>query len=192
MIGPEFADLLTAAQAGSEAAFARLWRDVHPALVRYLRVVSAADADDVAGDVWVSVVRGLAAFEGDEVAWRAWLFATARRRAIDEGRRRSRRPTVQADVPDAYDAPGLDPVDVVLANLGLEEVLRAIRALPAAQAEVLMLRVVGGLPAVAVADLIGSTPGAVRVAAHRALRQLAVELRPAVVTPSGPAPLLPM
>jgi predicted RNA polymerase sigma factor len=33
------------------------------------------------------VVRGLAGFRGDEAAWRAWLFTTARRRAIDRLRR---------------------------------------------------------------------------------------------------------
>ena len=49
-------------------------------------------AEDVAADTWVQVVRGLVGFRGDEQDWRAWLFTTARRRTIDERRRRSRRP----------------------------------------------------------------------------------------------------
>jgi RNA polymerase sigma-70 factor, ECF subfamily len=92
VIGDGFGGVLGAAQGGSEAAFSQLWRDGNPALLRYLRVIVPGAAEDVAADTWVQVVRGLAAFRGDERAWRAWLFTTARRRAIDEGRRRSRRP----------------------------------------------------------------------------------------------------
>jgi len=40
VIGEEFADLLAAAQGGSEAAFSRLWRNANPALLRYLRVIA--------------------------------------------------------------------------------------------------------------------------------------------------------
>ena len=48
-----------------------------------------------------------------------------------------------------------------------------IASLPAEQAEIIMLRVVAGLDAVDVARIVGKTPGAVRVAAHRGLRRLA-------------------
>ena len=75
--------------------FPVLWRDArNPALLRYLRVIAPRPAEDVAADTWVQVVRGLAAFRGDEAACRAWLFTIARHRAIDEGRRRSRLPVV--------------------------------------------------------------------------------------------------
>jgi DNA-directed RNA polymerase specialized sigma24 family protein len=92
VIGDGFAAILAAAQEGSETAFSRLWRDANPALLRYLRVIAPAAAEDIAADTWLQVVRGLAGFRGDEQAWRAWLFTTARRRAVDEGRRRSRGP----------------------------------------------------------------------------------------------------
>jgi len=46
-------------------------------------------------------------------------------------------------------------------------------ALPPLQAEVIMLRVVAGLDTEAVAELLGRSPGAARVAAHRGLRRLA-------------------
>ena len=59
VVGEDFAALLTAAQGGSEQAFSVLWRDANPALLRYLRVVAAEYADDVAAETWVQVVRGL-------------------------------------------------------------------------------------------------------------------------------------
>jgi RNA polymerase sigma-70 factor, ECF subfamily len=45
MIGPSFPTVLAAAQRGEEQAFAVLWRDLHPALLRYLRVAAPAAAE---------------------------------------------------------------------------------------------------------------------------------------------------
>jgi DNA-directed RNA polymerase specialized sigma24 family protein len=92
VIGDDFPGVMAAAQQGSEAAFSVLWRDGHPDLLRYLRVAAPEATEDVASETWVQVCRGLPGFRGDEQAWRAWLFTIARRRAIDEGRRRSRHP----------------------------------------------------------------------------------------------------
>jgi RNA polymerase sigma-70 factor (ECF subfamily) len=74
-----------------------LWRDANPALLRYLRVIAPDAAEDIAAETWLQVVRGLPGFRGDQSDWRAWLFTTARRRAIDETRRRARRPTSPLD-----------------------------------------------------------------------------------------------
>jgi predicted RNA polymerase sigma factor len=95
--GDELAAVLTAAQSGSEAALTLLWRDANPALLRYLRVIAPDAAEDIAAETWLQVVRGLPGFRGDQSDWRAWLFTTARRRAIDETRRRARRPTSPLD-----------------------------------------------------------------------------------------------
>jgi RNA polymerase sigma-70 factor (ECF subfamily) len=48
--------------------------------------------------------------------------------------------------------------------------------LPDKQREILLLRVVVGLSAEETAEAVGSTPGAVRVAQHRALTRLRKEL----------------
>jgi len=177
VIGEEFAAVLAAAQEGSEAAFSVLWRDGNPALLRYLRVAAPDAADDVAAETWVQVIRGLPGFRGDESAWRAWLFTTARRRAIDEGRRRSRHPVASlAEVRRAREPRTEDAAERAMENLGTAAAIAAIVALPPLQAEVILLRVVAGLDTEMVARMVGRTPGAVRVAAHRGLRQLAQAL----------------
>ena len=174
MIGDGFEAVLQAAQGGSEAAFSQLWRDGNPALLRYLRVIVPEAAEDVAADTWMQVVRGLANFRSDERAWRAWLFTTARRRVIDEGRRRSRRPvTPLAEVAPARLPVSADAADVAIERLGTQSALALVAELPALQAEVILLRVVAGLDNEAVARLVGRSPGAVRVAVHRGLRRLA-------------------
>jgi len=51
MLGRDFGGLLRAAQRGDDTAFATLYRDAQPALLRYLRVASdPGTAEDVAAD----------------------------------------------------------------------------------------------------------------------------------------------
>jgi RNA polymerase sigma-70 factor (ECF subfamily) len=174
VIGREFAHVLAAAQGGSELAFSRLWRDSNPVLLRYLRVVAPDAAEDVAAETWLQVVRALARFRGDEQAWRAWLFTTARRRGIDEIRRRARQPqTALEEVPPGSFPLSPDTADLAIEHIDTRSAMALIARLPPYQAEVILLRVVAGLDTETVARLLGRTPGAVRVAAHRGLRRMA-------------------
>jgi len=183
VIGEGFPAVLAAAQQGDEDAFSMLWRDGNPALLRYLKVIAPQSAEDAAAETWVSVVRGLDRFRGDENAWRAWLFTTARRRVVDEGRRRSRRPeSPAAEVVDSHLPEAVDPADQVLENLATRQAIVTVTSLPPLQAEVIMLRVVAGLDTEMVAQMVGRTPGAVRVALHRGLRRLAQIMTEAGVT----------
>jgi RNA polymerase sigma-70 factor (ECF subfamily) len=83
--------------------------------------------------------------------------------------------------------PGRLPVSPDAADLALEQIdtrsaLSLVARLPAHQAEVVLLRVVAGLDNETVARLLGRSPGAVRVAAHRGLRRMAGILAEADVT----------
>jgi RNA polymerase sigma-70 factor (ECF subfamily) len=183
VVGEEFPGVLVAAQGGDEVAFSVLWRDGNPALLRYLRAMAPETAEDVAAETWVQVVRGLAKFRGDESDWRAWLFTTARRRLLDQVRQRRRHPAEPLDeVQSAEEPRAPDTALLALDNLATERAVALVRRLPRQQAEVILLRVVAGLDTEHVATLIGCTPGAVRVAAHRGLRRLAVLLEEAGVT----------
>lgn len=183
VVGEDFAACLTAAQRGSEEAFAVLWRDANPALLRYLRVVAPENAEDIAAETWVQVVRALPRFAGDEGAWRAWLFTTARRRLLDQARLRKRHPAEPLDEISAAEVPRTaDAEQLALENIATEAAMALLSQLPEQQAEVIMLRVVAGLDTEVVADMLGRSPGAVRVAAHRGLKKLAALLSGAGVT----------
>jgi RNA polymerase sigma-70 factor, ECF subfamily len=156
------------------ARVASAYESVHDDLVRYLRAVVGREvAEDVASQVWVEVVAGAGAFRGDASAFRRWVFATARRRALDHRRRWWQRSVVLRP-PGAYelDQPWVD-------KSGDEDAAAVARImqLPAAQAEVVLLRVLGGFSAEEVAQITGRSPGSVRVIQHRALRGLARDLR---------------
>lgn len=130
----------------------RLW-------VRYLPAVHGEVDEDVAAETWVTVVRGLARFRGDEVAWRGWGFTTARRRAVDEGRRRTRRRTGPAAERASSGKPSAsDPASVVLDRLDTQAVLALVSQLPPLQSEVIVLRMIAGLDVQSVARLVGRSP----------------------------------
>src|SRR5438270_5824076 len=175
VLGAAFDEVLAAAREGTEWAVTALYRDVQPSLLAYLRAVEPGDADDLASDVWLGVGRGLARFAGDESAFRGWVFTIARRRVIDTRRRRARRQTDPVDAEDLAAIGGLDdPEAAALDAVRADDLRRRIvELLPPAQADVVLLGIVGGLDAGQIADVLGKRPNAVRVLQHRALRRLA-------------------
>lgn len=182
MIGGAFGVTLANARTGDEAAFARIFHDVQPALLRYLRVITP-EPEDVAGETWIQVVTGLRRFRGGEQDFRAWLFTIARNRAADAGRSRHRRAAVPLDMTEAAQQPTTaDAADQALEAVSTQAAMELIKSLPREQAEIIVLRVVAGLDAGDVARIVGKTPGAVRVAAHRGLRRLAGQVAQAGVT----------
>ncbi|HEU5417131.1 MAG TPA: RNA polymerase sigma factor [Streptosporangiaceae bacterium] len=174
MIGAEFGDRLADAQGGDEAAFVCLFRDLQPALLRYLRLIAPDSTEDVAGETWLQVVASLPRFEGGEESFRAWVFTIARHRAIDWGRSQARRRTVPLPEGDTGLQPTTpDAADLAIERISAQAVMALLTTLPPDQAEIIVLRVVAGLANTDVAAIVGKSPGAVRVAAHRGLRRLA-------------------
>src|SRR5258707_3585123 len=92
VIGAEFAAVLARAQGRDEEAFTRLFRDVQPALLRYLRVTAPQAAEEVAAQTWPDVVAGLAGFHGGEEGVPTWVFSHAPPPAPHARPARGRRP----------------------------------------------------------------------------------------------------
>jgi RNA polymerase sigma-70 factor, ECF subfamily len=177
MLGDAFDEVLRAAALGDEQAFAAIWRDLHPGLLRYLRVMVPAAAEDLASETWLDVVRRLAHFEGSELSFRGWVFTVARHRVTDWRRRTARQPSfpVPAELLPQRAAPD-DPAATAVEAISTEAALALIAELPRDQAEVVALRSLAGLDVAKVAEIVGKRPGAVRVLAHRGLRRLAERL----------------
>jgi RNA polymerase sigma-70 factor, ECF subfamily len=173
-LGDEFPPILARAVAGDQKAFEVLWRSTHPRLVRYLRVLCGAQAEDVASEAWLKAIRALDSFDGDEQGFRGWLVVIARNHARDLARFDARRPETLSPDPTP-DHGGLEPdtADVAMDRLSTRAALSLVASLPPAQAEMVALRVVIGLDVAEVAAIVGRSPGAVRVAVHRGLRTLA-------------------
>jgi len=169
----ELSQALAGARQGDEDGIRVLYRWLNPRLLRYLRHHAAAVAEDLASEVWMAVARGLAGFDGGAIELRAFVFTVARRRIVDHRRLCARQlPTVPIE--EAGEQATLYSAE----DLSLEwqmtqrAVEMLVHDLPAEQAEVVLLRVLGDLSVAEVAVILGKTPGAVRVAQHRGLRRL--------------------
>ncbi len=166
-----FDDLLAQARRGEGPALAALWHRHAPALARFAAAAAAEDPDAVVSDAFLGAFAGLARFQGDEDGFRALLFTIARRRLVDEARRRARRvPTAGYD--DASDVPTLSLEDELFGTSTAPAVLDLVRTLPPDQRDVLLLRLVADLPIERVATILGKRPGAVKSLQRRALDAL--------------------
>ena len=165
-----FASVLTAARAGADWAWGRIYADLSGSVIGYLRVHGAADPEDVAGEVFLQVVRDLPRFSGDERDFRAWVFTIVHRRLLDERRRRARKPTVP--LPDAHDPRGGDVGEDAHARLDRTRVLELLADLPEDQRAVLLLRILGDLTIEEIARVVDKRPGAVKALQRRGLRRV--------------------
>jgi RNA polymerase sigma-70 factor (ECF subfamily) len=166
-----------AALRGDEAAFARVYRTVQPGLLRYLAVLVGADAEDVASETWAQVCRDLGTFHGDGDGFRGWVATIGRHRALDHLRARGRRPVASVPVEHLVALPAPeDTAGRALDSLSTETAIALIRSLPQDQAEAVLLRSVMGLDAKSAGKVLGKRPGAVRTAAYRGLKALALRL----------------
>jgi RNA polymerase sigma-70 factor, ECF subfamily len=183
----DFPRLIAAARQGEEAAFTTLFRSVQPLLLRYLRTVGRDLADDVAAETWLSVVRGLGRFRGDEDGFRAWVFTIARARLVDARRSTGRVPVPVDAQAELEGRPGSADVETAVHELmSTEAALELIGRLPPDQAEAVLLRHLVGLDVAHAAQVLGKRPGAVRIATMRGLQRLRSILGPASVEADAP------
>lgn len=185
------------ATAGDAQAFAALFRQLQPRLLRFLRSQVGAMADDVAAETWMSAARSMRTFHGSGSDFRAWLFTIARRRVVDHHRFNGRRATTFQPTMELI-SPTAPPEERVVAGLSGQAAAELVVAtLPRDQAEVVLLRVLGDLEVDEVAAIVGRSPNWVRVTHHRALKRLAehfhreldvIPVRPSTISNTCPSP----
>lgn len=158
--GDELAGYVRAARSGDRTAFAELYRRFSRAVHGVvLARVAYHDAADVVQDVFAIALDRLPQL-GEAAAFPGWLLAIARNRAIDHVR--GMRPT--DELPDI-------PVEASRAA-EVTQVLAALRALPEAYQETMILRLVEGMSGPEIAEHTGLSPGSVRVNLHRGMKLL--------------------
>jgi RNA polymerase sigma-70 factor (ECF subfamily) len=156
--------LISAASRGDRGAFGELY-------VRYARMVHAillarvppAEAEDMVQDVFVSAMKQLRGLR-TAAAFRGWLGAIARNRAIDYFRQ-ARRNAPLEEAPERRIAEATKEDDAFL-------VLDMIGKLPEAYRETMIMRLVEGMTGPEIAAKTGLTPESVRVNLCRGMKLL--------------------
>jgi RNA polymerase sigma-70 factor, ECF subfamily len=171
-------ELVARAMTGDPQAVGTVIAIIRPMVVRYCRARlgrvdrSSVSADDVAQEVCLAVLTALPGYRVQGRPFLAFVYGIASHKVIDAHRAATRnRSEPVADIPDAIesaDGPEQRALRIELSS----EMGKLLDTLPEKQREILVLRVVVGLSAEETAEAVGSTPGAVRVAQHRALARL--------------------
>jgi RNA polymerase sigma-70 factor (ECF subfamily) len=158
--------LVEAARQGDRVAFDELYRRyrrlVHGIL---LSRVPSVDAEDLLQDVFLRAWRQLHALR-EAAAFGGWLASMARHRAVDHLRALpAGEPLGDVEQPASADD-----------GLRAAQALSAIRALPEAYREPLLLRLVEGMTGPEIAEQTGMTAGSVRVNLCRGMKLLRARL----------------
>ena len=172
----DLANSLIAARTGDEMAFAVIWRHHNPRLSRFVQSKTYGidiDFEEVISDTWLNVAKDIRKFKGDFSEFTSWLYAIARNRIIDASRKRDRTIRPKEDLEEAFWLPSSLNVEKDFeADESVKALIAQINALPDAQSEVVLMRVVGELSVEEIAKIVKKNPNAVRVLAHRGLATL--------------------
>ncbi|HEX2467978.1 MAG TPA: RNA polymerase sigma factor [Solirubrobacterales bacterium] len=189
-------ELVEALRRGDEAAFTRLVDEYTPALMRLAlaHVPSRAVAEEVVGDTWLGVIKGIGGFEGRS-SLRTWIFQILLNNARTRGEREKRvlpfayfrrraeegsaEPAVDPDrfqgrrgeQPGAWASPPAiwsEPEYQLDSAETRDVLLKAIAALPPRQRDVITLRDIQGWPAADVCNALDLSETNQRVLLHRA------------------------
>jgi RNA polymerase sigma-70 factor (ECF subfamily) len=158
-------------------AFNGLYERYVTRVYRYLlvRVGSVAEAEDLTSQTFLVAMENLDKYKGER-PFLAWLFGIARHKVADKYRKQKLELMLETaeDMADPQD----DPDDIVSQKLQIEAVAQKLQTLSSDRAEVISLRLFGGLDIPEIARLMRKQEPAVRMLLHRGLQDLQTRLNP--------------
>ena len=182
----ELAALVPHAVDGSRRALQKVLRIIHPQVLRYCRARIGGGrqptAEDVAQEICLAVATSIGSYEDKGRPFMAYVYGIAFNKVTDAHRAMGRdksTPTEEIPEDSARDA---TPEEWALETDGSNRMRALLDTLSDKAKNIVILRVFNGLSAEETAEIVGSTPGAVRVAQHRALAQLRKTLQAAQET----------
>ena len=168
-------ELIRRAQQGEEAAIEALYRRHAGRVYTVVRRITGDDsqADDVAQEAWLQVVRGLGSFRSESL-FSTWIHRIAVNCALYR-RRRNRHQEQEAEL----------PAGLVDERAGDEPVLRirlqlAMDRLPEGMRKVLVLHDVEGYTHEEIAGMLGVAPGTCKSQLFKARAKMRSYLRPQI------------
>ncbi|HEY6422719.1 MAG TPA: sigma-70 family RNA polymerase sigma factor [Pseudonocardiaceae bacterium] len=170
--------LVGAAVNGDPDAVEGVLRWIRPLVVAYCRArigsreKTFTSADDIAQEVCLAVVTALPRYRDLGWPFLAFVYGITAHKVADAHRSAARNRTEPVpQIPDSPE-PADGPEQRIMNRERARQMATLLGVLPDKQREILVLRVVVGLSAEETAEAVGSGPGAVRLAQHRALQRL--------------------
>lgn len=165
-------DLVSAARSGDPEAVGTIYAELSPKVHGYLRARGVEDPEGLTSEVFLQVLTKLRGLRGGPAELRTFVFSVAHARAVDEIRRKARRP-VSSPYEAEFDLREVQSAEsTALADAGGRNVRDLLELLNEEQRAVITLRVIGDLTLEQTADVVGKSTGAVKQLQRRGLLAL--------------------
>jgi RNA polymerase sigma-70 factor (ECF subfamily) len=165
-------DVLPAAQAGEAWALRRVYDELSPRVLGYLRARGAAEPEDLTSEVFLAVLPRLASVTGGAAGLRTFTFSVAHARLVDDLRARARKAPAGEYLPEDDPRPAASAEEEGIAGLQTRRVRALLASLVPDQRDVRVLRILGDLTVEQVARAVGKSEGAVKQLQRRGLLTL--------------------
>lgn len=169
----DFQSTLSDATTGDRRALMALYAEYHRMLVRFLRPQVPGHGEELAHQTWTAVAQRLRDFDGTERDFRMILLSEAGEQ-IAAHQRSAGRVIGQPDSQRLIDLRSSPVGDQPVADAAIAQLLQGLSP---HQAQILLLRVVGGLTAEETAALLEEEPATIRLTEYEALQQIANRLQ---------------
>ncbi len=177
-------DAVDRARSGDQQALGLLYDAYLPRLYRYClsRVGNETDAEDLAEEIFLKVLGAIDGFQwqptehvpgvpAGRIPFGAWLFRIAHNHVASFHRRAATRGPA-SELSESIRDHTRGPEELTELKITVEEVFTAVRALPEAQRDVIMMRFGSGLSVAETAAALGKHETNVKVLQHKAVQRL--------------------
>ena len=165
-------DVVRAAASGDPDAFRRVYDALAPRVLGYLRSRGVEDPEGMVSEVFLAVHPRLPEISGGAAGLRTLVFSVAHARAVDDVRRRSRRPTNLSYDPEYDDRVTGSAEQIAVQSLEAERAVELMQELNEDQRAVVTLRILGDLSLEQTAEVTGKTVASVKQLQRRGLVRL--------------------
>ena len=165
-------DTVREAVSGDPDAFRDVYDALAPRVLGYLRSRGVEDPEGMVSEVFLAVHPRLPGLTGGSAGLRTLVFSVAHARAVDDARRRSRRPASFSYDPEYDDRVTGSAEQVAVASLEAERAIALMQHLNEDQKTVVTLRIIGDLTLEQTAEVTGKTVAAVKQLQRRGLLRL--------------------
>lgn len=165
-------DVVRRAVAGEQAAFGEVYDELSPRVLGYLRARGVEDPDGLVSEVFLALYPRLRDLRGGVDGLRTLVFSIAHARAVDDARRRARRPASLPYEPDFDDRATESAEHHAVQSVEAERAVALMARLGDDQRAVVTLRVMGDLSLEQTAAVTGKTVASVKQLQRRGLARL--------------------
>jgi RNA polymerase sigma-70 factor (ECF subfamily) len=155
-----------------ESILSRLYEEYYDKIARYayLRVGNKAEAEDIAGEVFLKALKSLKSYKERGAPMQTWLFRIAHNLVVDYFRKNKKVKTVSIE--NIQIESKINPVTKAERDFQIERLKEAMEQLTQEQREVIRLRFFGELTSREAGQILNKSDGAVREMQRAAIEKL--------------------